>query len=387
MKLRIGLSLTILLSVFALSACGGGGGGNGNNAPSGNATPSASISVSNTSGYAPLTLSFDASASSDSDGRITGYSWDFGDGFTSQEVQVDHIYTELGTFTVVLTVTDDSDATSSSQTSIDVHAQAAGFYVGVLDSTTTGIIQDLEVHIGSDYRLFAITFPPGCTDIGGYSGTITVSMNSVSGTLLADTFDDPICVFPDGSSLGNVDVTATVDARASITAIYDGVGDTGTIQLDYIPEISERQPSLANISGVWSYSDGLGFMETMTIQPDGQFVASATDGCNYFGTFTIIDPRLNELEIIYDITCPPGVLRAGDGQRIGLAFVDDLRFTDEWLFWDVIFQEGPLAGRQGGSGLSRPKLVAVGSSNSVQKSSNPQRSVHTELRNNRNRSK
>ena len=350
--------LTFTLFAFALAACGGGGGNSASQAPVPNNGPIAAISVSSTTGYAPLTLSFDGSSSLDSDGSISGYAWDFGDGFTSQSGTVDHIFSDLGTYTVVLTVTDNDGATASAQVNINVHAQAAGFYLGTLDSTTTGTSHQIDVHIGSNYEFFGIGFPPSCVSTTGYAGTLMIDGTSAVGTLVADTRDD-FCVFPDGSTLGSVDISANIAARSAITAVYVGVGDIGTIQLNYIPEVSDRVPTLAGIAGVWSYSDGLGFSETMTIQPDGQFAASDTDGCNYTGTVSLIDPNLNEFEIIYDLTCPPGINAAGDGQRVGLAFVDDFFFSEDWFVWDVIFQEGPLAGRQGGGALSRPRAVAT----------------------------
>ena len=58
------------------------------------------------------TIHFDASESYDSDGTITTYSWDFGDGTITTGVTADHAYNEDGTFTVVLAVTDDDGDSS-----------------------------------------------------------------------------------------------------------------------------------------------------------------------------------------------------------------------------------------------------------------------------------
>jgi PKD repeat protein len=51
---------------------------------------------------------FDGTQSSDPNGTITGYSWNFGDGATSTAAQPTHTYMAPGTFTVTLTVTDNS---------------------------------------------------------------------------------------------------------------------------------------------------------------------------------------------------------------------------------------------------------------------------------------
>src|SRR3989337_1351468 len=58
-------------------------------------------------------ISFNASASSDSDGSIVSYFWTFGDGTNASGVTVDHAYTNVGTYTVTLTVTDNDGATAS----------------------------------------------------------------------------------------------------------------------------------------------------------------------------------------------------------------------------------------------------------------------------------
>ena len=57
-------------------------------------------------------IAFDGSGSSDSDGEIVEYLWDFGDGSTGGGVSPTHSYSEAGTYTITLTVKDDSDASS-----------------------------------------------------------------------------------------------------------------------------------------------------------------------------------------------------------------------------------------------------------------------------------
>ena len=64
----------------------------------------------------------------------------------------------LGQFAVTLTVTDNDGATSSTQLTIDVHAQAAGFYLGRFFSNVTGIDTDVEVHIGTNHQFYGVGF-------------------------------------------------------------------------------------------------------------------------------------------------------------------------------------------------------------------------------------
>jgi PKD repeat protein len=58
-------------------------------------------------------MQFDASASSDTDGTIGAYSWNFGDGTTGTGSVLWHRYTSAGSYSVVLTVTDNLGASTS----------------------------------------------------------------------------------------------------------------------------------------------------------------------------------------------------------------------------------------------------------------------------------
>ena len=81
-----------------------------------NAPPQAVASGTPTSGIAPLTVNFSSAGSNDPDGSIASYSWNFGDGSALSTVpSPSHVYSSPGTFTAVLTVTDNRGATGSAQ--------------------------------------------------------------------------------------------------------------------------------------------------------------------------------------------------------------------------------------------------------------------------------
>lgn len=61
--------------------------------------------------------------STDSDGSITGWNWDFGDGKTSAEQSPYYSYSDAGSYTVSLNVTDDGGATGSASKNISVSAE------------------------------------------------------------------------------------------------------------------------------------------------------------------------------------------------------------------------------------------------------------------------
>jgi len=86
--------------------------------PANNQAPNASF----TSTSSGLTASFNGSGSTDSDGTIASYAWNYGDSTTGTGVTSSHPYADAGTYTVVLTVTDDDGATDTSSQQVTVTA-------------------------------------------------------------------------------------------------------------------------------------------------------------------------------------------------------------------------------------------------------------------------
>lgn len=88
--------------------------------------PVASIIATPLSGEVPLEVIFDGSDSYDKDGSIISYKWDFGDGSTSTEIKILHIYTSVGKYTVTLSITDSQGFKGESQTYITVFEKVFG---------------------------------------------------------------------------------------------------------------------------------------------------------------------------------------------------------------------------------------------------------------------
>jgi len=93
---------------------------------SANAAPNASFTVSPASPTAGESATFDAADSSDSDGSISAFSWELGDGTTTTGESVTHSYESAGDYTVTLTVTDDDGATDSNATTVTVQESGGG---------------------------------------------------------------------------------------------------------------------------------------------------------------------------------------------------------------------------------------------------------------------
>ena len=78
------------------------------------------------SGMVGTAISFNGSTSSDPDGTITAYSWNFGDGTTATGSSPGKSYSAAGTFTVMLTVTDNQGATNSATTTATISSAPTG---------------------------------------------------------------------------------------------------------------------------------------------------------------------------------------------------------------------------------------------------------------------
>lgn len=91
-----------------------------------NIEPVASFTASTYEAVTDEEIIFDASASTDSDGSISYYAWDFGDGSEGKGEITKHKYANPGTYTVKLIVTDDGYANSSPFTKTITVTQATG---------------------------------------------------------------------------------------------------------------------------------------------------------------------------------------------------------------------------------------------------------------------
>jgi PKD repeat protein len=100
-------------------------------------------------------VAFDASASSDSDGKISVYAWDFGDGTEGSGVKVTHKYKVAGSYTAKLTVTDDKGLPTSisktiSITSVTGDNAKISFEDGTLQGFMTNTTAESTLSVSSD---------------------------------------------------------------------------------------------------------------------------------------------------------------------------------------------------------------------------------------------
>jgi len=94
--------------------------------------PTASFTFSPSNPAAGTSVAFDGTASRDPDGAIMNYAWAFGDGTTGSGATPSHVYALPGTFTITLSVTDDSLNTGSATALITV-AQPTGAHAALVN--------------------------------------------------------------------------------------------------------------------------------------------------------------------------------------------------------------------------------------------------------------
>ena len=163
-----------------------------------NGDPVAAFTSTQTAGT--LDVDFDGSASTD-DGSITAWDWDFGDGNSGAGETASHTYGAAGTYTVVLTVTDNVGATGA--TSVDVEVtenqlpvasftatQVAGTFDADFDgsaSSDDGSITDWDWDFGDGNTGAGETTAHTFAAAGTYTVVLTVTDNTgQTGTLSQD---------------------------------------------------------------------------------------------------------------------------------------------------------------------------------------------------------
>ncbi|SCL35191.1 PKD repeat-containing protein [Micromonospora rhizosphaerae] len=133
-----------------------------------NAPPTASSTVS----CSGLSCSFDGAGSADSDGAITTYRWNFGDGTSGNGVSIEHVYAQLGSYPVTLTVTDNAGATTTTAKAVTlIGLTARGYKVrGVEKVDLSWNESGASFDVYRNGAKIATVAGSGYTDIIGKSG-------------------------------------------------------------------------------------------------------------------------------------------------------------------------------------------------------------------------
>jgi PKD repeat protein len=126
----------------------------------GNVAPTACFSHSETN----LTTSANGGCSTDSDGTLASYAWNWGDATSATGVTAAHTYAAPGTYTVTLTVTDNSGATGATSQSVSVTSSVdpdPGAF-----TLTSGVAKGDTSGASGTWKYYKIQVPAGKTSLG-----------------------------------------------------------------------------------------------------------------------------------------------------------------------------------------------------------------------------
>jgi PKD repeat protein len=275
----------------------------------GNKAPVAAVTATPISGTAPVTVSFSGAGSTDSDGTIASYAWAFGDGTTGTGVTASKIYSNAGTYTAVLTVTDNGGLTATKSVVITVAAANKAPVAAVTATPTTGTAPLTVSFSGTgstdtdgSITAYEWTFGDGSTATGAttnhlYStaGTYTAQLRVVDNLGLSAIKTVPITV--NAAAAGPAIRVAGIALSVSVS----GGRASGVAGVKVVDSKGVGVPG-ATITGTWS---GLAAgTATLTSNSIGNvtFVSASTTATSGTFTFTVnsvvrsgytYDPSLN----------------------------------------------------------------------------------------------
>jgi len=155
--------------------------------------PVAVATASASSGTVPLAVSFNGAGSYDPDGTIASYAWDFGNGQTASTANASTTYTQAGTFTATLTVTDNSGLSASS--SLQVQASNP---VTTASMSVTGITLSVSSTKAGKAGVAAVTVRDasgnavvGASVAGAWSGVVRGTATLTTSSAGTATFTSP----------------------------------------------------------------------------------------------------------------------------------------------------------------------------------------------------
>jgi len=217
-----------------------------------NRSPVASFTESAETVLTGEVISFNASSSYDSDGVIVNYFWDFGDSTNATGVIVEHAYTEDGTYTVTLTITDDDGATSTATANkyagnnppvASFTESAETVYTGETISfdasdsyDSDGVIVEYFWDFGDGINATGMTVGHSYGDDGNYTVTLTVT--------------------DDDGAIGTASVVKTVLNQAPIAMFTQSKTTAYTNELVQFDASDSYDPDGVIVSYYWDFGDG-----------------------------------------------------------------------------------------------------------------------------------
>ncbi|MDH4049096.1 MAG: hypothetical protein OEW68_07600 [Gammaproteobacteria bacterium] len=163
-----------------------------------------------------------------------------------------------------------------------------GLWFGTMTFDAAMGSEDVIGMVSEDGRLRLIS----ADTLTQMSALVTVAGTSLTGD--GKAFASPGGIWPDGSTVGDLSIAATVAQRNTMSGAWSTTAtESGTFDL-YYDDFYERDSSLSLLSGMWTAYDDLGNPDvTFTIQNSGSFDGQNMQGCVSNGQISIIDSRFD----------------------------------------------------------------------------------------------
>jgi PKD repeat protein len=198
--------------------------------------PAAVISAPDT-GVVNQPLTIDGSQSTANVGQITKYEWNFGDGTTATGAKVVHTYTQVGSFTISLTVTNSSGLTATATHAIQIEAQPLTAVITAPSTAVanqpitlraTGSSAGVGQITGYDWNFGDGTTAKGeavvhtFTQAGSYNVTLTITGNyggSATATQVVQVEEQPLTAVISAPTTGQANQAITFRATGSSASV------------------------------------------------------------------------------------------------------------------------------------------------------------------------
>jgi PKD repeat protein len=337
-----------------------------------NKFPSAGFTIGpSTTGPAPFAVTLSGAPSSDPDGEIKTYSWDFGDGAQGTGKSVAHTYTAVGTYTIILTVTDNWDATDEAAKTVYVTAAELAGPMARLNASPTSGTSPLTVSFdasGSTYEGGTISayewaFGDGSTwtgrtaqhtyfSSGNQTFTVTLTVRGSDGKSGTATTSIRVTA-PGGGG------TPTGNDPSARFTVDESIG-VAPFRVHFDPSESEAAEGRTILLYTWSFGDS---DASSDVNPGVQEHVYATDSSSktFSVTLLVLDNEGDSDSITktvkvynhrpvagFDIANPPG----GDQDDAGVveyttalaAFTADRWVEDDVVYGDILNKDPALVG-------------------------------------------
>lgn len=250
-----------------------------------------------TAGPVPFTVTVSAAPSSDEDGEITDYDWDFGDGTQGTGKSASHTYTTQGTFTIILTVTDnwgaqDDAAKTVYVTSAEPEGPRASFTANPTSGTSPlSVTFDASgsTYEGGTIASYDWTFGDGGTwsgktaqhtffSAGNQTFTVTLTVRGSDNKTATATRSITVTVPGGGGG------TPTGNGPSARFTIDESIG-VAPFQVHFDPSDSEAGDGRTILLYTWSFGDN---DATSDPNPSVQEHVYATDSPSETFTVTLL---------------------------------------------------------------------------------------------------